>query len=106
MTNEMTVEFTPCSPAFSTFMDLVERVVSPKQLLKLFSYIDPSKFNPKEKEAVKKMAIDSIIELQANLEDLETVKLFTKYNIEIEHFQDSDYNLNSIVSDSDLEVFD
>lgn len=102
----MTVEMLPQTPAFSTFLELVTKAVFPKQFLEIFSFVEVKKFSPSEQEALKTMAIETIVKCSTELKDVEIAQMLKKFDIEVEQFHDDDYKFHSLVSVSDLEVFD
>lgn len=100
------VEFIPNSNAFSTFLDMVGKISFPTELIKVLSHIDCNKFNPFEKEYVKKMAIQTAFDYKDAVNSQAVEMAFKNCDVDCEFIADIDYKVASLINENDLKMFD
>ena len=107
MLTQIDDEINPQIPQISSFIKLSDKAVFPEQLVNFSQVSNPNNTNPNSMEIVQKMTTtQEVIEIRANLEDIETAKLFNKYNLTADSFQDEDHKFEMIINNDDLSVFD
>ncbi len=106
MNEHIVVEFIPNSNAFSTLVDMVDKVSFPNELFKILSHLDFSKFNPIEKERVKKMAIHAAINLKDAAKSNDVDKALKNCDVEYQFISDIDYKMSNLIDETDIAMFD
>lgn len=102
------VDYIPSSFAFLTCMEVIDKTDSPTQIINVLSHIDSNKFNKFnnfEKEYLKNMAINTVVN-QNSMGNKELSDVLKNFNVPFEVFSDLDYKLASLITDDDLKAFD